>query len=113
MYFALGGLLHAVDAAEHDLEGVGFLRRERAGVADEHGGALEDRLDGAELVGLEGRAAGNEIADGVGEAEARGDLDGAAEVTTSALMLLFGEKAPGQLRIGSGDAQALRGRAGR
>ena len=47
------------EAAEHYLQRVGLLGVERAGVAEQDGGALEDGLDGAELVGLEGGAAGD------------------------------------------------------
>ena len=70
-------------------------------------------VPGPAAVGVEGGAGGDQVADGLGQTEAGGHLDGAAEVDDLRLKALFGKVAFGQLRVGGGNAQPGQvGRAG-
>ncbi|OLT39386.1 hypothetical protein BJF86_08055 [Serinicoccus sp. CNJ-927] len=73
--------------------------------AGDDGLAVQDRRDGGELVGAQRAAGGDEVADHVGLAQARGDLDRAVEHDRLGVDAVLGEPPAQGVRVGRGDAE--------
>ncbi len=76
---AFADLLHALDSHQQTLDPLGFLCRELQRRADQHGVALQHRLDLAQVVGLQRGACGDKIAYQVSASQPRRNLDRARQ----------------------------------
>ena len=76
---ALAHLLHALDAHQQALDPLILLGREVERRADDGGAAFQHGLHFAQVIGLQRRAGGDQIADEVGAPEARRDFHRAGQ----------------------------------